>query len=412
MAESSAVKKGPVAAGDGPRHLRARRGGAASARGASAGGRQVSRATGSTQTMMRLYTDDAPGLKVDPVVVLVLSLVFIASRIVWLVASAAMVLGQSEPCNGHVELCARPYNNVSFACTHNSYSSPPPNALLVLNQENSIEQQLNDGIRAFMLDVVRNKPVATDGTSNIFNTIASWFSHAKNADDPLESVHLCHESCLLIDKGPLVDSLTVIREFMDANPREIITFIIENVSGFSPTDLQPSFEQSGIASYAFAPEFAPESSHSGYKWPTLNELIAQNTRLVVFMDDKADVTLVPYILPEWEYVVEIPYANVNPVTEFPCNQDRPYDGVPRDLVVMNHFVYNRATLAGKNIDTPISAKQVEEHAYNSLDSLDKHWQTCRSVWGNRVLNFVTLDFYNIGDGGIFKLVDQINGVST
>ncbi|KAJ2315566.1 Arf guanine nucleotide exchange factor sbh1 [Coemansia sp. RSA 2705] len=54
MAESSAVKRGPVAAGGVPRPL-------------------------STQTMMRLYTDDAPGLKVDPVVVLVLSLVFIAS---------------------------------------------------------------------------------------------------------------------------------------------------------------------------------------------------------------------------------------------------------------------------------------------------------------------------------------------
>ncbi|KAJ2359356.1 Arf guanine nucleotide exchange factor sbh1 [Coemansia sp. RSA 2618] len=76
MAESSAVKKGPVAAGDGP----PRRGGSsASGRGGNAGAKQVSRATGSTQTMMRLYTDDAPGLKVDPVVVLVLSLVFIAS---------------------------------------------------------------------------------------------------------------------------------------------------------------------------------------------------------------------------------------------------------------------------------------------------------------------------------------------
>ncbi|KAJ1832812.1 hypothetical protein LPJ63_003243 [Coemansia sp. RSA 2711] len=80
MAESSAVKRGPVAAGGVPRPLRARRGGSsASGRGGNAGGRQVSRATGSTQTMMRLYTDDAPGLKVDPVVVLVLSLVFIAS---------------------------------------------------------------------------------------------------------------------------------------------------------------------------------------------------------------------------------------------------------------------------------------------------------------------------------------------
>ncbi|KAI9291194.1 Pre protein translocase Sec Sec61-beta subunit, partial [Neoconidiobolus thromboides FSU 785] len=33
----------------------------------------------STQNMLRLYSDDSPGLKVDPVVVLVLSLVLIAS---------------------------------------------------------------------------------------------------------------------------------------------------------------------------------------------------------------------------------------------------------------------------------------------------------------------------------------------
>ncbi|KAI8350816.1 Sec61beta family-domain-containing protein [Mortierella sp. GBAus27b] len=33
----------------------------------------------STAGMMRIYTDDSPGLRVDPVVVLVLSLAFIAS---------------------------------------------------------------------------------------------------------------------------------------------------------------------------------------------------------------------------------------------------------------------------------------------------------------------------------------------
>jgi protein transport protein SEC61 subunit beta len=36
-------------------------------------------AGGSSSTMLRLYTDESPGLKVDPVVVLVLSLVFIMS---------------------------------------------------------------------------------------------------------------------------------------------------------------------------------------------------------------------------------------------------------------------------------------------------------------------------------------------
>ncbi|KAJ1913614.1 hypothetical protein H4219_005140 [Mycoemilia scoparia] len=73
----------PVPAGSGPRTLRARRGGASaggSGKGAAAAGRNVSRAVGSTQTMMRLYSEDSPGLKVDPVVVLVMSLVFIASR--------------------------------------------------------------------------------------------------------------------------------------------------------------------------------------------------------------------------------------------------------------------------------------------------------------------------------------------
>ncbi|KAK7223848.1 hypothetical protein V2G26_011851 [Clonostachys chloroleuca] len=36
-------------------------------------------AGGSSSTMLRLYTDESPGLKVDPVVVLVLSIVFIFS---------------------------------------------------------------------------------------------------------------------------------------------------------------------------------------------------------------------------------------------------------------------------------------------------------------------------------------------
>ncbi|TDL20303.1 Pre protein translocase Sec Sec61-beta subunit [Rickenella mellea] len=36
-------------------------------------------AGGSSNTMLRLYTDDSPGLRVDPFIVLVLSLSFIAS---------------------------------------------------------------------------------------------------------------------------------------------------------------------------------------------------------------------------------------------------------------------------------------------------------------------------------------------
>ncbi|CAG8506465.1 4922_t:CDS:2, partial [Funneliformis caledonium] len=43
------------------------------------GNATVSRSGGSSSTMMKLYTDDAPGLRVDPVVVIVLALSFIGS---------------------------------------------------------------------------------------------------------------------------------------------------------------------------------------------------------------------------------------------------------------------------------------------------------------------------------------------
>ncbi|EHA49926.1 hypothetical protein MGG_03644 [Pyricularia oryzae 70-15] len=48
-------------------------------------------AGGSSSTMLRLYTDESPGLKVDPVVVLVLSLVFIFS-VVALHSKTSMVI--------------------------------------------------------------------------------------------------------------------------------------------------------------------------------------------------------------------------------------------------------------------------------------------------------------------------------
>ncbi|KAJ2158466.1 hypothetical protein GGF46_003751 [Coemansia sp. RSA 552] len=308
-------------------------------------------------------------------------------------AIVRLALGyQGEPCNGHVELCSRPYNNVSFACTHNAYSYPPPLDLFALNQQNPIEQQLADGVRAFMLDVV--KPIIS------------------NSNDVLDSVHLCHESCLLIDKGKFADTLSVIKKFMDENQREVITLIIENAGEFVPEELAPSFEQSGISAYAYTPLFYPTDARNGYPWPTLGRLIEENQRLITFMDDQANTTKVPYILPQWEYVVETPYANVNPVKEFPCNQDRPHDGIPRDLIVMNHFVYNRMTVGDRNIDMPILCIQVEGGGYNGIDSLHQHWETCKTVWGpDRVPNFITLDYYNVGNGGIFQLVDEINGVN-
>ncbi|KAJ2892208.1 hypothetical protein IWW38_003309, partial [Coemansia aciculifera] len=305
----------------------------------------------------------------------------------------------------------RTYNKVSYGCTHNSYSYAPPAGLPALNQERTIAEQLTDGIRAFMLDVARPTIEETlwERVEIFFRNI---FTASKAKDSP---VHLCHGSCALLDKGPLVDTLVVFREFLDKNPNEVITFIIENVSGFKVSELQPSFAQSGIEKYAFIPKptFAANSTnHVGYQWPTLGQMISEGQRLVVFIDTDAQPDVVPYILPEWEYVVEIPYANIHPIKAFVCNQDRPRDGLPRDLLVLNHFGYNRLTIAGKNIDTPLRPTQIRESQYNTLGSLQAHLSTCAKTWGeSRVFNFITLDFYDVGGRAVFDIVDKINGIS-
>ncbi|KAJ1833228.1 hypothetical protein LPJ73_007916 [Coemansia sp. RSA 2703] len=295
----------------------------------------------------------------------------------WIIPLLITSVSAKATCNGHSSLCNRHYDKVSFACTHNAYSYEPPQAIGVINQERTIGQQLDDGVRAFMLDIVR-PPLGSKS-----------------------NMHLCHGSCSLIDKGPFEDGLVIFKDFLDRNPHDVVTFIIENVSGFSAEDVGAKFASVGIDKYAYV--------HNS-KWPTLGEMIAKNKRLVVFLDDKADTSKVPYILPEWDYVIETPFANISPVSKFPCNQDRPRDGKPRDLLVMNHFAYNRLTVAGSHIDTPLTPEQVQERGYNSLKSLQQNVDTCRQVWKDRIPNFVTLDFYDIDDGAIFKIVDQINGV--
>ncbi|PUU83132.1 Sec61beta family-domain-containing protein, partial [Tuber borchii] len=63
---------------------------AANARPAST---RAAGAGGSSSTMLKLYTDESPGLKVDPVVVLVLSLGFIFSVVAMHGKSLSGILG-------------------------------------------------------------------------------------------------------------------------------------------------------------------------------------------------------------------------------------------------------------------------------------------------------------------------------
>lgn len=95
----------------------------------------------------------------------------------------------------------------------------------------------------------------------------------------LGSLWFCHTSCFEKISETLVDYLTTVREWMDANPNEVVTLLLTNGDGVAINTWGDDFVSSGITKYAFS----PNGTLAIDDWPTLGELISNGTRLVTFM---------------------------------------------------------------------------------------------------------------------------------
>ncbi|KAI9502125.1 PLC-like phosphodiesterase, partial [Coemansia spiralis] len=277
-------------------------------------------------------------------------------------------------CNGYKELCDRQFNLVAYPTTHNSYAFGDN---IAANQNKNITDQLDDGIRGFMLDL--HNPSSTSLS-------------LRASSEP----YLCHTTCLLLNDGPLSQTLQYFTTFLEANENEVITIFFENDDKFSATTIAQSFKDVGLDKYAFVP--SGSSSNGNYTWPTLAEMIADNKRLVVMVDGESNTAAVPWILYDRDYTVQTPYT-VGVGSTFDCTpmtQARP-------LVVMNHFVYTNYTVLNSVVEkpSPDTASTV-----NTRQSIVGQANLCGSA--ARFPNFVTVDFYDVGD--LFKAVADINKV--
>jgi len=81
------------------------------------------------------------------------------------------------------------------------------------------------------------------------------------------------------DAGALVDYLTTIKTFLDGNPNEVVTLLLTNGDAIPVSQYGTDMTTSGLASYAYTPPGQLAISD----WPTLQEFIDANTRLVMFM---------------------------------------------------------------------------------------------------------------------------------
>ncbi|EXL56636.1 hypothetical protein FOCG_04174 [Fusarium oxysporum f. sp. radicis-lycopersici 26381] len=196
---------------------------------------------------------------------------------------------------------------------------------------------------------------------------------------------MCHTHCWELDAGPLQDYLEEISEWVGKNPDEVVTIFLTNIDALPIEKFDEAFSSAGLKDLVFR----PKTKLSQDEWPTLQKLLEDRTRLVVFMDYNMDEGRVDYILDEFDYFWETPFGESN--SSFPtCEVDRPEKGDPTQLMgIMNHMLNH--DVLGIVVPNQADAKKT-----NSEYSIQKQIDLCEDNWGRRP-NVVLLDWVNVGE---------------
>nr|POE81280.1 pi-plc x domain-containing protein [Quercus suber] len=267
-----------------------------------------------------------------------------------------------------------PFNKYTWVVTHNSFSivDAPPlpgvQRLTFYNQEDTVTNQLRNGVRGLMLDMY-------DFDNDI------WLCHSFRGQ--------CFNFTAF---QPAINTLKEVEAFLNDNPTEIVTIIIEDYV-HTPKGLTKLFTNAGLDKYWFPVSKMPTK---GEDWPTVTQMVQDNHRLLVFTS-VASKEAEEGVAYQWKYMVENEAGDPG-VVKGSCpnrKESKRLNSRSASLFFQNYFP-----------TYPVQSDACKEHS----NPLAEMVGTCYKAAGNLMPNFVAVNFYMRSDGGgVFDVVDRMNG---
>ncbi|MBS1987164.1 hypothetical protein JST99_04505 [Candidatus Dependentiae bacterium] len=341
-------------------------------------------------------------------------------------------------CCGSELLCKRRYNEVIYPATHNGHSYKKSD---VANQDLSLTEQFEAGIRATKLHVwydtdstgkvvpfvchgidkklLYDPPLnkALDHVPFLFRPFAraclekaapfkqiitDAFTYAYGTDNAGGAIPFKH--CILDPASqPFKQALAEVEAFLATHPNEIMTLIIEDHTR-NLKRLAADFKKAGLVSFA-------HTQKSDAPWPTLEQMIKRNKRLVVFLhgDQDLEYAKYPWMHYLWEYAWDTK-SDFKDVNQF---KDNCYDTVPNrgkqafadrnkepknKIFVVHHFL---TELIGGSKAHALKANR--KHVLrNRLKRLQKETGHLPTI--------VQVDFFEHPANEFFSVINELNGI--
>jgi hypothetical protein len=312
-----------------------------------------------------------------------------------------------QGCNGYIELCAQPLNQIVWPASHNAMSSSAYN-FLGAEHTVTIPEQLNAGARFLMIDAYYGYDDKGLVRTNLAGGVNRDQLRQERGDEAVreldrlgaltgvadtsgkkQDVYFCHDLCEL-GAVPASQVFADVDDFLSRNLTDVVILDVEDY--VQPKDLKQALVDAGL----FDRVWKPSPKQIG--WPSLRQIVAvpkkskasEKPRRLIMMSEK-HAGEAPWLLGAYDVAQESPFTFTS-IPQFNCKPNR--GGTDKSFFIVNHW------LRPNGPPDPVEAAQV-----NSRKTLTARLENCINT-RQQLPNAVAVDFTAVGD--LYKTVNRFN----